>query len=116
MTKGFETEKRQKGLTENKPVDLRWNRDWKTYACGKETDIIHGKKMGRSDLKIKGHGKKTKARYISVHRPSPQSPNRSSERNVEAKREGRHKISKCSNKIGGIEGEMAHRHHYRSFP
>ena len=56
MTKGFEIEKRQKDLTENKPVDLRWNRDWKTYACGKETDIIHGKKMGRSDLKIKGHG------------------------------------------------------------
>ena len=60
MTKGFEIQKRQKYLKENKPVDSRWNRDWKTYACGKETDIIHGKKMGRSDLKIKGHGKKTK--------------------------------------------------------
>ena len=60
MTKGFEIEKRQKNLTEKKPVDSRWNRDWKTYACGKETDIIHGKKMGRSDLKIKGHGKRIK--------------------------------------------------------
>ena len=33
MTKGFEIQKRQKYLKENKPVDSRWNRDWKTYKC-----------------------------------------------------------------------------------
>ena len=60
MTKGFEIEKRQKDLSENKPINLRWNRDWKTYACRKETDIIHGKQIGRSALKKKGHGKKIK--------------------------------------------------------
>ena len=60
MTKGFEIEKRQKDLTENKPIDLRWNRDWKTYACRKETDVIHEKKMGRSDFEKNDMEKKLK--------------------------------------------------------